>query len=129
MSLYHRRLKFRVHDSWKLHFSHDLAMAIPFNNMAPMFFFCLLTNHRNLCRDSRPHNKGAKTAPPVAVQREKSLGKLGTLRFGILWVFYFTLGLCLKLHFEVELPKPNKDVQNSICFLFLCYCLFLQYQS
>uniref|UniRef100_A0A9I9CR05 Uncharacterized protein n=1 Tax=Cucumis melo TaxID=3656 RepID=A0A9I9CR05_CUCME len=33
----------------------------------------------NLCRDSRPHNKGAKTAPPVAVQREKSLGKLGTL--------------------------------------------------
>ncbi|XP_050944328.1 uncharacterized protein At4g18490 [Cucumis melo] len=29
--------------------------------------------------DSRPHNKGAKTAPPVAVQREKSLGKLGTL--------------------------------------------------
>uniref|UniRef100_A0A0A0KHT5 Uncharacterized protein n=1 Tax=Cucumis sativus TaxID=3659 RepID=A0A0A0KHT5_CUCSA len=33
----------------------------------------------NLCRDSRSHNKGAKTAPPVAIQREKNLGKLGAL--------------------------------------------------
>ncbi|XP_038881419.1 uncharacterized protein At4g18490 isoform X2 [Benincasa hispida] len=37
----------------------------------------------NLCRESRPHNKVAKTALPVAVQSEKSLGKLSALSAGV----------------------------------------------
>ncbi|CAK9321086.1 unnamed protein product [Citrullus colocynthis] len=37
----------------------------------------------NLYRDSGPHNKEAKTAPPVAIQSEKSLGKLSDLSAGV----------------------------------------------
>ncbi|KAG6581347.1 hypothetical protein SDJN03_21349, partial [Cucurbita argyrosperma subsp. sororia] len=35
---------------------------------------------RNRCRDSRPQNKLANTAPPVVVQSEKSVGKLRASR-------------------------------------------------